>query len=113
MTLTEVQVLTCFLRGGKAIKKGEFKRMIQAATLRYTVNRQVPPSLFCDRPALPIIRRPMSQGEILNCDLTSHTSADLDPYSATDFLESAVTDFYERQDDCGRGQFVHQGPDSI
>ena len=45
----------------------------------------------------------MSQGEILNCDLTSHTSADLDPYSATDFLESAVTDFYERQDDCGRG----------
>ena len=46
----------------------------------------------------------MSQGEILNCDLTSHTSADLDPYSATDFHESAVTDFYERQDDCGRGQ---------
>ena len=56
------------------------------------------------RSALLVIRRPMSQGEILNCDLTSHTSADLDPYSATDFHESAVTDFYERQDDCGRGQ---------
>ena len=51
----------------------------------------------------------MSQGEILNCDLTSHTSADLDPYSATDFLESAVTDFYERQDDCGRGNLVQAG----
>ena len=30
-------------------------------------------------------------------------------YSATDFHESAVTDFYERQDDCGRGQFGHSG----
>ena len=58
----------------------------------------------CVRSTLSVIRRPMSQGEILNCDLTSHTSADLDPYSATDFHESAVTDFYERQDDCGRGQ---------
>jgi hypothetical protein len=50
----------------------------------------------------PFCRRPLSQGEILNCDLTDRVATDLDPYSTSDFYDSAVTDFYERRDDCRR-----------
>ena len=45
-----------------------------------SVDRQTCPSIAVVRSTLSASRRPMSQGEILNCDLTSHTSADLDPY---------------------------------
>ena len=38
----------------------------------------------------------MSQGEILNCDLTEQDTTSLDQYNNYDFYESSVTDFYER-----------------
>ena len=43
-------------------------------------------------------RRPLSQGEILNCDLTGEDPSALDEYNSYHFHESAVTDFYERVD---------------
>ncbi|TRY68387.1 hypothetical protein TCAL_01423 [Tigriopus californicus] len=45
--------------------------------------------------------RPLSQGEILNCDLTEQDTQTLDQYNSYDFYESAVTDFYERSNECG------------
>eukprot|EP00095_Tigriopus_kingsejongensis_P011025 maker-scaffold109_size355148-snap-gene-0.17 protein:Tk11025 transcript:maker-scaffold109_size355148-snap-gene-0.17-mRNA-1 annotation:"hypothetical protein DAPPUDRAFT_257231" len=47
-------------------------------------------------------RRPLSQGEILNCDLTEQDSKTLDQYNSYDFYESAVTDFYERTSGVGQ-----------
>ena len=46
-------------------------------------------------------RRPLSQGEILNCDLTEQDTSKLDEYNSYDFYESAVTDFYELDASCG------------
>ena len=47
-------------------------------------------------------RRPLGQGEILNCDLTREDPTVLDQYNSYHFLQSAVTDFYERlpAEDC-------------
>ena len=46
-------------------------------------------------------RRPLSAGEILNCDLSDRDTKELDAYNNYYFYESAVTDFYERDPRCG------------
>ena len=65
-------------------------------------------SLFTQTKQKQNERRPISQGEILNCDLTEQDPASLDRNDNYDFYESAVTDFYER-DACDDDNAVDGG----